>query len=57
MIQWDNKGTIVKISSSPVDTSGSGINIYIKGNLNLDKDKLIKEINTSLEKHGIKRKK
>ena len=45
----------VYISGSPVDTSGSTVNVYIKGNL-LDKDKVIKEINTALEKHGIKRK-
>jgi hypothetical protein len=56
MIKWYNTGTIVKINGSPVDTSGSSINIYIKGNLNLDKDKIIEEINNALQKHGIKRK-
>lgn len=44
---------IFKINN-PVDTSGSGINITIKGNLN--KEELIKSMNETLKKRGIKRK-
>lgn len=43
-------------SASPIDTSGSSVNITIKGNLNLDRNKLIEEINNALERRGIKRK-
>lgn len=56
MIQWNNSGSVIKINGSPVDTSGSSVNIYIKGSLNLNTEEVIKTINESLKKRGIKRK-
>ena len=47
----------VCISGSSVDKSGSSINIDLKISSEFNTDKLIEAINTTLEKHGIKRKK
>lgn len=43
------------ISGSPIDTSGSTVNITVTGSLSLNKEELIKTINSALEKRGIKR--
>ena len=56
MIEWYNPGTVVRISGSPIDISGSSININIKGSSNLNKEEIVKIVNDSLKKSGIKRK-